>query len=251
MSNRSPLLSIVIPSFNQLDGLRRSLDFLSNSDLREWFEVIITDGGSTDGSKNEILHRTEFIDHIIIEPDTGIYDAMNKGLELASGVWTWFLGTGDLPDEDGFKKAINQLKINISKGHEEKIHAFSIKLLPPLEPGVPGLYTPDWSYKIKWRNTMHHQGMLYPTDLIKDIKYDLRFKVLADYHLNLKLWVMNYDCICSNVVIAKVDAGGVSRNFNSSLYREEIKMKEDLGIGGQSVWIRLKQLVKKLAKLTS
>lgn len=251
MSNSSPLLTIIIPSFNQLDGLRRSLDFLCNSDLREWYELIVVDGGSTDGSKNEILSKTDKVDHIIIEPDNGIYDAMNKGLKMASGTWTWFLGTGDVPEDSGLSKAIGELKTSRNLSHDNKIHAFGVDLLPPLEPGVPGSYRPDWSDKLKWRNTMHHQGVFYPTQIIQDLKFDLRFKILADYHLNLKLWVTGNECKCFDFVIAKVDAGGVSRNFNSALYREEIRMKEDLGIGGQRVWTRLKHLFKKLAMLTS
>ena len=52
-------------------------------------------------------------------------------------------------------------------------------------------------------------------------------------------------------MISKVDAGGVSLNFNSALYRVEIRLKEDLGLGKQRVWTRLKHLFKKLAMLTS
>lgn len=251
MSNSSPLFSIIIPSFNQLDGLIRSLDFLSKNKHRNLFELIVIDGGSTDGSKNEILSRTKAIDHIVIEPDKGIYDAMNKGLEIASGTWCWFLGTGDLPDEEGLNRAVKELANSRRLGLDGMLHAFGVKLLPPLEPGVPGSYTPDWSKKLVWRNTMHHQGMFYPTEIAKDLKYDLRYKVLADYHLNLKLWVMEMECKSFDFVIANVDAGGVSRRFNSALYREEFEMKEDLGLGGQRIWTRLKHLFKVLSRLKS
>ena len=215
MSKSSPLLSIIIPSFNQLDGLQRSLDFLCNSDLREWYELIVVDGGSTDGSKNEILRSTDTVDHIIIESDKGVYDAMNKGLKIASGKWSWFLGTGDIPVSEGLNKAISELKSSQSFSQDSKIHAFGVDLLPPLEPGVPGSYRPDWSVKLKWKNTMHHQGLFYPTHIIQNLEYDLRFKILADYHLNLKLWVNGYECKCFDFIVAKVDAGGVSRNFNT------------------------------------
>lgn len=248
---KGPLLSIIIPSYNQLEGLKKSLNFLSTNASRDKFELIVVDGGSTDGSKDEILRHSNTIDHTLIAPDKGIYDAMNKGVAIATGSWCWFLGTGDLPDEKGLKEALKALEHASAKENDSDIYAFSVKLLPPLEPGVPELYIPDWSSKLKWRNTMHHQGMFYPTSVIKDLGYELRFKVLSDYHLNLKLWVMENKCVCSETIVAHVDAGGVSRRFNSALYREEIQMKEDLGIGGQIVWTRLKHLFKTLARLTS
>jgi glycosyltransferase involved in cell wall biosynthesis len=58
-------------------------------------EYIIVDGGSTDGTLEIIKSYEEKIDYWISEIDEDIYDAMNKGVELASGVWINFMNSGD------------------------------------------------------------------------------------------------------------------------------------------------------------
>ena len=75
---------------------------------------------------------------------------------------------------------------------------------------------------------MHHQGVVYRKSSIKKLGYDIRFRVLADYHLNLKLYMEGAKCICHNTLIAEIEAGGVSRNFNKRLYAEERMMKRNV-----------------------
>lgn len=90
-------LSIVTINFNNIEGLRKTLASVASQTFRE-FEHIIVDGGSADGSVDVIreyenaIKRSVTIEHPTIqvkwssEPDRGIYDAMNKGVEIASGI---------------------------------------------------------------------------------------------------------------------------------------------------------------------
>ena len=248
VSNSSPILSIIIPSFNQFEGLKKTLGKVKGfSEV----EIVVVDGGSSDGSAQWILDNQSDIDKIRVAPDNGIYDAMNKGIELSSGRWLWFLGTGDMPKEG----AIDNVLEHIKSDSESDIHGFGVKLLPPLEPGVPGHYTPNFSGDLKWRNTLHHQGAIYRKSSMVKYMYDTRFKILADYHLNLKLWSDGALCICHDFTIAEVDAGGVSRVFNRILYAEERLLKKDALGGGisamvQAVWTNMKYLKKQLAKIS-
>ena len=62
-------------------------------------EYIVVDGGSKDGTHDVLSRYKTRISRIIIEPDEGIYDAMNKALRLAIGEYVWFLNAGDTPGD--------------------------------------------------------------------------------------------------------------------------------------------------------
>jgi glycosyltransferase involved in cell wall biosynthesis len=211
-------------------------------------EYIVIDGGSTDGTLDVIKQYKGKIDHSISEEDKGIYDAMNKGVALSKGKWIVFFGTGDLPTEDGFAKLIHHLE----EGPDAEVLAFGVHLLPPREAGVPEFYQPVWNASLKWRNTLHHQGAIYSRTVLRNEPYDVRFKVLADYHLNLKLWKRGVKCTCFDTVISEAAPGGVSRTFTQSLYSEERALKRNIFPSlpdqiAQHVFTRLKWLKKQLS----
>lgn len=91
-----PLLTIVIATYNASAFLPRTLESLNTQDEigSRKVEVIVVDGGSTDGTL-QLVTEHEFVSKVISEPDEGIYDAMNKGARLASGEWLQFLNAGD------------------------------------------------------------------------------------------------------------------------------------------------------------
>ena len=243
----SILLSIIIPSYNQLEGLKETITALSKF-RKHSIELIVIDGLSTDGSPKWIKDNASVIDSFQIETDKGIYDAMNKGVAIAKGKWVVFFGTGDLPSENGFEILISELE----KDPKTEIVAFGVHLLPPRESGVPEFYTPVWDNSLKWRNTLHHQGAIYSREILINEPYDLRFKVLADYHLNLKLWERGVKCTCFDTVISEATPGGVSRKFTHSLYREERYLKQDIfpslpNLIVQNIFTRLKWLRKRLS----
>jgi putative colanic acid biosynthesis glycosyltransferase len=248
---KSPSISVIIPSFNQIEGLQKTIRAFSSLRIKG-LELIVVDGGSTDGSSEWIHSNSSEIDHILIESDTGIYDAMNKGLRFTKSDWVWFMGTGDLPVIEGveeiFKMVEGRTRLIGESGPE--MLAYGVHLLAPREPGVPEYYNPVWNAKLVWRNTIHHQGAIYSRKLFKSDAYDLRFHVLADYHFQLKLWKNGVECSCFTAIIAEVAPGGVSRDFSRLLYKEERALKRDvLSVWQnmiQEVWTRGKWLMKKI-----
>jgi len=251
-SANKPILSVVIPSYNQLEGLKRTVNSLLGPSEDKWLEIVVSDGASTDGSAEWLLENVELIHHIRIAPDNGIYDGMNLGVEMAGGEWVWFLGTGDTPTGN----ALVELRGKLESEEESCMLAYGVHLLPPREPGVPEFYTPIWDETLNIRNTLHHQGVIYSKDLLANRPFSLEYRVLADYHLHLVLMKEGIKCKCVNIVIAEVDSGGVSRQFTAELYREERALKRD-AIGGlpscifQGVTTRLKHLWKTICRLVS
>jgi glycosyltransferase involved in cell wall biosynthesis len=89
-----PAISIVTIVFNGAEDVRRTLDSVAGQTYDN-LEFIVVDGGSTDGTVAIIRRYEASIDYWVSEPDKGIYDAMNKGVALATGEWVCFMNAGD------------------------------------------------------------------------------------------------------------------------------------------------------------
>lgn len=87
-------LSIITINLNNKDGLQKTIDSVVTQTFRD-FEWIVIDGGSTDGSKELIEQYADYFAYWVSEPDKGIYNAMNKGINEAKGEYLQFLNSGD------------------------------------------------------------------------------------------------------------------------------------------------------------
>ena len=100
-------LSIITINFNDRDGLEKTIQSVINQTFQD-FEYIVVDGASTDGSVDVIKKYSDRLTHWVSEPDSGIYNAMNKGTQMASGDYCLYLNSGDfLADNDVIEKAFN------------------------------------------------------------------------------------------------------------------------------------------------
>jgi len=87
-------LSIITINRNNADGLEKTIKSVISQTCAD-FEYIIIDGASADGSVDVIKRYTDKIDYWVSEPDTGIYNAMNKGIRKSQGSYCLFLNSGD------------------------------------------------------------------------------------------------------------------------------------------------------------
>jgi glycosyltransferase involved in cell wall biosynthesis len=87
-------LSIITICFNDLDGLKKTVESVRIQTFKD-YEFLIIDGDSTDGTKDYLLAQSSTVTQFVSEKDSGIYDAMNKGIKLAKGEYCLFLNSGD------------------------------------------------------------------------------------------------------------------------------------------------------------
>lgn len=100
-------LSIITINFNDHKGLDKTIQSVINQTYKD-FEYIVIDGASTDGSVDVIKKYADRLTHWVSEPDTGIYNAMNKGTRLAQGEYCLYLNSGDfLAADDVLEKAFS------------------------------------------------------------------------------------------------------------------------------------------------
>jgi cellulose synthase/poly-beta-1,6-N-acetylglucosamine synthase-like glycosyltransferase len=102
-----PLISIITVVYNGEKFLEETIKSVINQTYDN-VEYIIIDGGSSDGTIDIIKKYEDYIDYWVSEKDNGIYDAMNKGIDLATGIWINFMNAGDL----FFDNTIEHLKTN-------------------------------------------------------------------------------------------------------------------------------------------
>lgn len=91
----NPKLTIVTVNYNNLMGLKATIDSVSEQNYAQ-FEYLIVDGNSTDGSVDLIKGYDQNLFKAIIEKDEGIYHAMNKAISIARGEWLIFMNSGDV-----------------------------------------------------------------------------------------------------------------------------------------------------------
>lgn len=196
------LFSIITPTYNSGLKLEKTVDSVlsQGSDLLEY---IVVDGGSTD----ETLPLLEAYGDklkVISERDTGVYDAMNKGIEESSGWYLYFIGAGDSLRENMLGKMARVLpENNLSLVYG---NAYMV------DQGIvyDGEFTKD---KLRRRNICH-QAVFYGRTVFDMFGvYDLRFKVLADHAFNIKcFWNDRITKKYVAYVIANYEGDGISRS---------------------------------------
>jgi glycosyltransferase involved in cell wall biosynthesis len=202
----NPKVSIVIPTFNAADTLESAISSIFNQTYKN-IEVVIVDGKSTDGTLDIVNRYKEKLPLIVIsEPDKGIYDAMNKGIQVSTGAWLYFLGSDDtLLNQDILTTIFGDpehLKYDVLYGN------VLLKKRNVLYDGVFDLQ------KLTYRNICH-QAVFFKKrvfELVGD--FNLKYKTLADYEHNIK-WFANEGITKKYVdeTIALYSEGGVSSQF--------------------------------------
>lgn len=102
-------VSIITVSYNSVETIQDTIESVLSQDYPS-IEYIIVDGGSSDGTMEIVNQYTGRISKIVSEPDDGIYDAMNKGIELATGDFVGILNSDDVyTDSSVIKDVVDRL----------------------------------------------------------------------------------------------------------------------------------------------
>ena len=100
------MISIITINYNNLSGLIKTVNSVK-SQISKSYEHIIIDGGSIDGSFDYILANKSLFSNWVSERDSGIYDAMNKGILFSKGTHVLFLNSGDTLYDDNILSSID------------------------------------------------------------------------------------------------------------------------------------------------
>ena len=211
-----PKISIITINFNNLEGLKKTVESVKNQTYQE-FEYIVMDGGSTDGSLEylqNIKHESFFW---LSELDSGVYQAMNKGIKKATGEYLLFLNSGD----HFYSNTV--LEQNHKYLIEKDIVYFNLQVVENQKTYIktyPEILT--FSYFVE--DTLPHPATFIKRDaFLKTNFYKEDFVILSD-------WKFFIDAICKHhLTYTKIDEtlstfyiGGISSNpKNSSIKHAE------------------------------
>ena len=197
------------------------LSVISQTDIE--IEYIIVDGGSKDGTLELIGKYKDKISLLISEPDRGVYDAMNKGIEHSSGDFVYFLNSGDVLLNPSI---LSKIKLEELKERNAIIYGNVIVAYGNIE--ALEKPRPFFNSKMKFKGIgICHQSMFFPGELIRNEKYDLSYNIAADYDLAYRLWRKGTVFLYKDITIAKYDWGkGISSNPYKLLdvYRENARV---------------------------
>ena len=194
------LFSIVTPTYNCGTKVVRTINSVLSQDDDLW-EYIVIDGNSVDGTQREI-EKFDARVRFVSEPDLGVYDAMNKGIEMARGKYIYFLGAGDTLRPN----ALRNLAGSMPAGELAFIYG--------------NVYWVDESFiyggefdKLRLETyNICHQAIFYERTIFDVIgRYELDYKILADYVFNIKCF--GNDRIQKtylDYVVANFEGGGQS-----------------------------------------
>lgn len=217
-------ISIITVNRNNSDGLANTIESVRKQTY-ENIEFIVIDGASDDGSINIIKENENIITCWISEPDSGIYDAMNKGIDLAHGDFAIFLNSGDcFYAESTLFDAIKLMKEkDMAYFGRAKIASEHSSWLHPSENINKG----DIEMWLE-KNDPNHQAIFFPRSFYKNEKYDLNYSIFgdADYKHRVKDFSRFYFL---DMIVVSFDFGGISSSFDN--YRYIRVMMEEAWMG--------------------
>jgi glycosyltransferase involved in cell wall biosynthesis len=207
-SNKYPLITIITAVLNNKKTIEDTIISVLMQNYKN-IEYIILDGGSTDGTLDILSSYKKQINCLISEPDRGVYDAFNKGIDLANGDWIYFLGSDDqfadnnvLTDVFSKKYKSKMIYGNVIWGDTKNIYAGKFK-----------------KTKLYYQNICQ-QAIFYHRDAFHILgKFDLQYKLLADWVFNMRAFASN---IISPVylerVIAVYSTDGISLSNTDAVF---------------------------------
>lgn len=213
----SPVITIIIAVYNGDETLQQCIDSVAEQTYLNK-ELIIIDGGSKDATVNLLKINNSKINYWVSEPDKGICNAWNKGLEQANGEWIYFLGADDyFWNAQVLERMVEQLALippNIMVAYA-RIMLLTSNGVNIQEVGEP------WEKVKKHFNqkmTIPHQGLMHRRILFEmHGKFDESFRIVGDYELLLRELKTGDAAFIPDIIVAGMRQGGISSNPEQSL----------------------------------
>ncbi|PCI00034.1 MAG: hypothetical protein COB76_04400 [Alphaproteobacteria bacterium] len=190
-----PQFSIITITKNNPDGFKKTKQSVESQNYND-FEWVVVDGD--------------------IEPDNGLYDAMNKGIDRAVGDYLIFMNAGDVfAAKDTLKTISRYCPADFMYG--DAMEGGFIKCARHHSKIARGLIT-------------HHQAMVYARNIIGDRRYDERYPIAADYKFTAEHLVKSKVCTYINKPLCIFETGGVSGRNASQGRAEQVDIRRELGM---------------------
>ena len=211
----TPKISVITVVFNGEKHIGRTIESVVGQSYKQ-VEYIIVDGKSTDKTL-DVIGRYKGVDQLISEPDSGLYDAMNKALKLATGDYVWFLNSGDqvygLDTVEQMIAGLTGMPDIIYGGtmiiDEQQIEVGDRRLKPPA--------------KLTWKSfrqgmVVCHQSIIVKREIAPE--YNLEYRFSADIDWAIRASKSARLIHNSGLILSKFLEGGLTRHNIKAGLRE-------------------------------
>lgn len=216
-------LTVITINYNNVNGLKKTLDSVIGQSVSD-YEYIIIDGDSVDGSRELIKQNSNYISYWISEKDSGIYNAMNKGIVKANGDYILFLNSGDyLYNSDVLRKFIESdydedviygnIRCDFGNGVEVRSYYGEVTLRTFVE------------------ETINHSGCAFIKKELFDKYglYDEKLKIVSDWKFFLVAIGLGTASVRHvDYVISVFDTNGISNNQVELASNEREKVLKEM-----------------------
>ena len=209
-AGNTPRITIIVAAYNAARTIARCIDSVAAQTYLSR-ELIVIDGGSTDGTLDVLRQKSDRISYWISEPDSGVYNAWNKGLQHASGEWVGFLGADDyLWSSDALEYVVRQFdkvfpRVRIIYGRVGFVSAQG-ELIETF--GRPWQQIRD---AFRHRMVIPHPAVLCHRTLFEEHgMFDESFRISGDYEWLLRELKEGEAFFVEGPVVVGMQAGGMS-----------------------------------------
>lgn len=217
----TPLFSIITVTRDDLRGLCATAASVNAQSFKD-IEWIVVDGASTDGTGEWLIQSGA---KFISEPDRGIYDAMNKGISMASGTYLIFLNAGDAFAGPAVLDVVARAIIS-QKNAPDFIYGHSLEFTGGTTHRKPA----RGHGTINFGMFTHHQSMMYRRAAIGDMRYDDTYKISADYEFTARILKNAHAVLYCPMAICVFEGGGVSQQKSGLGRFEQFTARRRLGM---------------------
>lgn len=218
-------VSIITIVYNDKFGLEKTIQSVISQNY-SFYEYIVVDGGSSDGSVDVIKKYKDKVDVFVSEKDDGIYHAMNKGIKLSTGKWVNFMNSGDVFYNN---QVLSNIFSNSNYNNKAVIYGYKFQDSKPVFPKSLNLLE-------KGEMICNHQSMFFNSNILGiDLQYSIRFSIYSDYELTNKIYLKFGKDFFKflNLPVAIYDVNGISSNVSYNKRRDKyLIIFENYGFSG-------------------
>ena len=207
-------ISIITINYNNCDGLKKTIDSVVSQTCQD-FEWIVIDGGSTDGSRELIEQYASHFAYWVSEPDKGIYNAMNKGLDQAKGDYLMFLNSGDW--------LYNDTSLERSLAHDFNADVmYGDCVFHYADRNVKCCYPSDLTFEFLYRHSLSHCSSFIKRETLATVHYNEDYRIVSDLEFWVKLALVGGSFHHLDEFVSVFDTTGIS-STNKDLDKDERK----------------------------
>lgn len=230
-----PTVSVITVSYNSVSTIEHTIESVRAQTYPN-LEYIVVDGGSSDGTVAVLKNHAAVIDWWVSEPDKGIYDAMNKGIQKSSGDIIGIINSDDWYERDAVETAVRTFQ---EHSDVDLVHG-AMKVWNE-DGSLHAQYGSRQGIPPEWVSPFNHPTCFVRRSVYQDLGvFDSNYPTAADYEFMLRFIGANRKDLYVDRVLANFRLGGVTTQYSFSLYRQLWKVLRQNDRGG---WTACKALL--------